>query len=163
MNLINLKAVWYTPSTILALWKKEIKSFLQKLWTPGVLYRLLQKAQPTLAVHLQTEHHISHLDFFSGNKKKIFIHLLADMASPVLSCFSRAPKSALSSMKVLPSLKMTYPMKSAANIEDRAMLWQTGSSVLAQPPELGRFIFLLFHCASSRTGAHNTSNATYSS
>lgn len=31
-------------------------------------------------------------------------------------------------------------MKSAANIEGRAMLWQSGSSVLVQPPELGRFV-----------------------
>lgn len=99
----------------------------------------------------------------SGNKKKIFFDLLADLSSLVLSLFCMEPKSALSLMKALPRLKITCPMKWAANIEDRAMLWQSGSSVLVQSLELGRLICLVFHCASSRTGAHNANNATYNS
>lgn len=43
------------------------------------------------------------------------------------------------------------------------MLWELGSSALAQVPELGRFICLLSDCLSSKIGAHNTNNTTYTS
>lgn len=93
---------------------KSVPSEAVNTWYPT------QVAIESIAhLSLQIEHRSSHLYLFCRKKKKKrFLRLLADVSSLVLCWFCMVTTSPLSSMKALPGLQITYPMKSAANTEE---------------------------------------------